>query len=138
MSAERFLLDTCAVLWLFNGSDIAPEVRDRLTEASARKALHVSPISAWEIGMLAAKERIALSIPVQDWIDQVYKHPGISTAALSEQVLVASSFLPGAMHGDPADRILIATARAEGLTLVTRDSLILSYAQKGHLTALDC
>ena len=138
MTAAPLLLDTCALIWTFSGVELDADVQAAIAESAESGTLHLSPISAWEIGMLVAKERLALSIPVQDWIDRAFSNPGVRTAPTSPAVFAAASFLPGSLHGDPADRILIATARANGLTLVTRDGRILSYAQKGHLAALPC
>jgi PIN domain nuclease of toxin-antitoxin system len=64
--------------------------------------------------------------------------PGVRVEALSPEVLIESSFLPGDLHRDPADRILIATARRSDLTLVTRDQTILRYAREGHVRAIAC
>lgn len=69
---------------------------------------------------------------------EVVANAGVWVEALSPEVLIESSFLPGQLHNDPADRILIATARALDLTLVTRDRAILDYAMLGHVRALSC
>lgn len=132
------LLDTCAVLWVFGGDDVLPDARRAIEEAAQENRLFISPISAWEIGMLVAKGRIALSIPVREWIEQVFAHASVMDAGLTVSVLTASSFLPGRIHGDPADRIIVATARARGLSVATRDRLILDYARQGHVKAVSC
>jgi PIN domain nuclease of toxin-antitoxin system len=64
--------------------------------------------------------------------------PGVQAQQLTPDILIESSLLPGQLHGDPADRIIIATARALDLTVVTRDRHILDYADKGHVRALAC
>lgn len=69
---------------------------------------------------------------------EVIATPGVRVEALSPEVLIESSFLPGMLHRDPADRILIATARTYDLTLVTRDRTILEYSREGHVRALAC
>ena len=69
---------------------------------------------------------------------EVIATPGVRIEALTPEVLIESSFLPGVLHRDPADRILIATARRFDLTLVTRDHTILDYAQEGHVRAIAC
>ena len=135
MNGKGLLLDTCAVIWLFSGSPMTEEARKAIT---AGPALHISPISAWEIGMLVAKGRIALSMPPAAWVDRVLGQPGVLTAEMAPQLLVESSFLPGLAPNDPADRIIISTARHLGLTLVTRDQPILDYAEQGHVDALLC
>jgi PIN domain nuclease of toxin-antitoxin system len=98
----------------------------------------VSPISAWEVGLLSAKGRLAAARSPMSIFGEVLATPGVRVEALSPEVLIESSFLPGAVHGDPADRILIATARRYDLTLVTRDQIILDYARQGHVRALAC
>lgn len=132
------LLDTCAVLWLFEGAEMADTARTAIADAVAGANLHVSPISAWEIGMLVSKERVALSMPAESWVESAFAHGGISVADLSPRLLVQSSFLPGKVHGDPADRIILATARELGLKVVTRDKAILEYARQGHVGAILC
>lgn len=86
--------------------------------------------------MLEAKGLIGLPIGVDAWVQQALAAPGISPASLTPQVAVASTRLPGQLHGDSADRILVATARALGAHLVTRDARLLEYAAAGHVLAL--
>lgn len=101
-------------------------------------AVMVSPITAWERGLLAARGRIASPMSPKAWFEHLLLQPGVELAELSIDILIESSFLPGKVHGDPADRIIIATARAQHLTIVTRDRLILDYADQGHVRALLC
>jgi PIN domain nuclease of toxin-antitoxin system len=98
----------------------------------------VSPITAWEIGLLAARERLRLLITPVRWFGKILELPGAALAELSPEVLIASSFLPGKPPRDPADRIIAATARHIGATLITRDSVLLGYARQGHLNAIAC
>jgi PIN domain nuclease of toxin-antitoxin system len=95
-------------------------------------------MSAWEIGMLASRKRLLMSMSAEAWFERLLTLPGIRLAELSARTLIASSFLPGDPPRDPVDRILAATARDEGLQLVTRDSELLAYAKQGHLSALAC
>lgn len=131
------LLDTCAVIWAANGTD-AP-VRATLREArESRTPIWISPITAWEIGTLASGGRIGIARPVLSWFDEMMVRSGAALAELGPRVLVASTELPEGMHRDPADRIIVATAREYGLRIVTRDRKILSYAEKGHVMAVAC
>lgn len=98
----------------------------------------VSPITAWEVGLLVARGRLAIPTNPQAWFERLMQAPHVSLAALTPAVLIASSFLPDAPFRDPADRILTATAREFGLTLVTRDRALLAYAKAGHLRAIAC
>lgn len=128
------LLDTCAVLWLANGADLTAEARGAIEE----KDLHVSPISAWEIANLVRKSRIALTVPVVPWFRQAIDKLQAATPELTVEILANSSSLPGSPPDDPADRIIIATARETDMVVVTRDSQILSYSRAGHVRTLVC
>ena len=86
--------------------------------------------------MLVAKGRLGVSVPVRDWIEQAQKsevasdalaYPGIRLIELSPQIAVDSTQLPGTFHKDPADQMIVATARVLGCPLVTMDGLILQY-----------
>jgi PIN domain nuclease of toxin-antitoxin system len=135
----RLLLDTCAIIWIATDGPIKPEARAAMREAFvAGQLVSISPISAWELGLLGAKGKLpATQLPTAIFAD-VLGTPGMRTEALTPGVLIDSSFLPGKLHRDPADRILIATARALDLMLVTRDEAILEYAEQGHVRALEC
>jgi PIN domain nuclease of toxin-antitoxin system len=116
-----------------------PEAVAAMNESfAAGEKVRVSPISAWELGLLSAKGRLSTARPPVDLFAEAIATPGVRVEALSPEVLIDSSFLPGVIHRDPADRILIATARKHDLTLVTRDRTILDYAKEGHVRALAC
>lgn len=135
----KLLLDTCAIIWMALNEPIRPEARAAMKAAmAADEKVRVSPISAWELGMLSAKGRLPTARPPSALFGEVVVTEGIRVEALSPEVLIRSSFLPGVLHSDPADRILIATARSLDLVLVTRDRAILDYAEQGHVQALAC
>ena len=135
----RVLLDTHVWIWTVSGEvdRMAPAAVEQLRRAAARGRLLVSAISVWEVAMLQAKGRIALALELEEWVRRALAAPGLRLAELSPDVLVESTRLPGEVHGDPADRMLVATARRLGASLVTRDAAILSYARGGHLAVLD-
>ena len=134
-----YLLDTCAVIWIANGDPLREPAASALREAHATGGgLAVSPMAAWEIVILAAKGKIALSIAPEVWFDRVLALPGVALAAMPPPVLIASCALPGAPPADPVDRILAATARAFGHTLVTRDRHLLAYGEHGHVGVMAC
>lgn len=136
---DRLLLDTCAIIWIALNEPIKPEVKAAMRAAiAADERVRVSPISAWELGLLSARGRLPTTRPPAALFGEVLATEGVRVEALSPEVLIESSFLPGSPHSDPADRILIATARAFDLTLVTRDRAILDYAGQGHVRALAC
>ena len=133
------LLDTCAVIWAGNGDPIADEAVDLLNEThrNQEKTL-VSPFSAWELGMLVSKSRLSLTRPVADWFSDFLDRGRLTLAELSPKILAEASFLPGEPPADPADWIIISTARALDLIVVTRDTKILNYASDGHVRAIAC
>jgi PIN domain nuclease of toxin-antitoxin system len=134
------LLDTCAALWTST-----PEMALRgpaakaLIEAEANAvSIYLSPITAWEVGQLVARGRYALSVDPLRWFEELLA-AGLTAAPLGPDILVGASFLPQASAlRDPADRILAATARLRGWTLVTRDRPLLDYAEAGHIQAIAC
>jgi PIN domain nuclease of toxin-antitoxin system len=128
------LLDTCAILWLANGTEITPEAR----KAIANRSLKVSPISAWEIANLVRKSRIAFTLPVKSWFRQTVGKMEAGMPQLTVEILADSCGLPGTPPDDPADRIIIATAREADMTVVTRDRQILEYSRAGHVRTLVC
>ncbi|NEW90928.1 type II toxin-antitoxin system VapC family toxin [Rhodopseudomonas sp. BR0M22] len=128
------LLDTCAVLWLAQGAEMTPASRS----AIASRPLSVSPISAWEIANLVRKGRIAATLPVANWFHQAIGKMAARMPPLSVEILTGSCSLPGSPPEDPADRIIIATAREADLTVVTRDRKILDYSRAGHVRTLAC
>ena len=137
--ATRLLLDTCAIIWIALGQPSKPEVRAAMREAAKfGRSVGVSPISAWELGLLSAKGKLSATQSAAAIFGDVLATPGVRVEALTPSLLIDSSFLPGTLHRDPADRILIATARALDLMLVTRDEAILNYAEQGHVQALAC
>lgn len=137
--AGRLLLDTCAIIWIALDQSMRSQVKAAIdAEMAADEKLRVSPISAWELGLLCAKGRLpATKTPIALFND-VISTRGVKVEALTPEVLVESSFLPGEIHPDPADRILIATARKHDLILVTRDKGILAYGEAGHVRVMEC
>lgn len=137
--AKTLLLDTCAIIWMAEDAPITGEASRAMdTSLADDRAVLISPITAWERAMLVAKRRLASPLSPKAWFDRVLSLPGIKLAELSPDILMDASFLPQPIHNDPADRIIIATARAFDLTIVTRDRLILDYAAQGHVRALAC
>jgi PIN domain nuclease of toxin-antitoxin system len=133
------LLDTCACIWVSENASLSSAAVSALDDASDEgEPVFVSPFTAWEVGMLTSRGRLALTVPPLAWFQQLMAIPGFQAAPASAEILVAASFLPGTPPRDPADRILISTARRQNLVLMTRDRLILDYADAGHVKALAC
>lgn len=147
MSDPAVLLDTCALIWLANGDALAPAARRAINRAGAAAGaaggVLVSPVSAWEIGLLARRNRARANAEAflpepQGWFARAAAGPGVRVTALTPFIAIASAFLPGDLHQDPGDRLLAATARALGVPLVTRDRALLAYAEAGHIEAIAC
>ena len=139
IASNPVLLDTCAAIWLMDGAPMSPPAREAIRSAQRGHAgVFVSPITAWEIGALVAKGRIQLSRSPEMWFDTLLGLPGVRLAALSPAVLIASCALPGTPPRDPADRMIAATARAFGHTLITRDGELVPYAVAGHVSVGAC
>ena len=136
---QPILLDTCAIIWIGEEERIEPAATDALNAAyAAGVPTYVSPISAWEVGMLVARERLKLLITPERWFERLVKLPGMRLTEMRPNVLIASSFLPGTAPRDPADRIIAATARDFGCTLMTRDRALLDYGEQGHVKVMAC
>lgn len=134
---SALLLDTHALVWLASGNPrLGSRARKAIAVAARENAVFVATISAWEIGMLVARGRLALDRDVGEWLNQVLALPGIALAALSPAIAVASTRLPGELPADPADRMIVATARQLTAGLVTADQALLAYGETGHLRTL--
>jgi PIN domain nuclease of toxin-antitoxin system len=135
----QLILDTCAALWISQDAALARSAAEELDDAADQgRPVYVSPILGWEIGLLVARGRLSLPMTRQAWLSRLMRAPNLRFADLPAHVLMESCFLPGEPPRDPADRIIIATAREFDLTVMTRDRLILAYAEAGHVRALEC
>lgn len=133
----RVLLDTHVLVWLLDDSDrISESVHAQIQQAADEDLLFVSAITPWEIAMLESKGKLRLSREVADWLAAALALPGIHLEPLTPGIAVASTRLPWEVHGDPADRILLATVRQLGATLITADRQMLDYAAQGFVKCL--
>ncbi|HZL31431.1 MAG TPA: type II toxin-antitoxin system VapC family toxin [Pseudolabrys sp.] len=136
---QPLLLDTCAVIWINEDEPIKPEAVALMNTAYAQGVTtFVSAITAWEVGLLTSRERLRLLVTPEKWFSKILDLPGAALAPLSPEILIASSYLPGKPPRDPADRIVAATARDLGATLITRDSALLTYGKQGHVNVIAC
>ena len=129
------VLDTHVWLWLISGNvkikkaGFLPVIYKAVEESS----VVIPAICLWEVSMLAAKKRIAISENMLDWFSKALSAPGIRLAPLTPDIAHESANLPGEFHGDPADRLIVATARVLDGVLLTFDKEIIKYAKKGHV-----
>lgn len=135
---EHLVLDTHILVWLLAGDEQLErsDAMQAVTETAGHHGLLVSAISVWEIAMLESRGRIRLACEIHEWVNRGLGGHGLELAPLSPSVAIDSTRLPGEVHGDPADRILIATARHYQCPLVTADQAILNYARDGAVTVL--
>ena len=122
----KALLDTHILLWWHGEGDrLSQSQRMVIAEADAEAPLLVSDISLWEVATLHGLGRIRLTIPLREWLEMAVAPPLVRRHGITPAVAAELASLPESFHRDPADRILVATARVIGATLLTRDRRIL-------------
>lgn len=127
------LLDTHAwVWWVHEAGHLSPAQVAALV-ASEQDCIGVSAISCWEIAKLVQRGRLELSCPLREWFEQALSYPGIELIPLTPEIAIESAELPGDFHRDPADQMIVATARVYDCPLVTCDEKILDYS---HVTTI--
>ena len=138
VGSALILLDTHVLVWAV-GSDrrLGANAAEAIEEAQRSDRIGVSAITPWEIALLVAKGRLRLALDVGAWIDAALGAQGVELLPIEPAIAVDSVRLPGDFHADPADRIIIATARRWGVPLVTADRAIVDYAAGGHLRVID-
>jgi PIN domain nuclease of toxin-antitoxin system len=124
------LLDTHVWIWHLEGdaSLMAPGTMELLDRSGVNAGLHVCDISAWEVAVKARKGKLHFSVDTMIWLRRAERAPGTRVLPLDREILLASTMLPGDMHSDPADRMLVAAAKLNNLPLVTADASIVDYA----------
>ncbi|MGR3317745.1 MAG: type II toxin-antitoxin system VapC family toxin [Candidatus Anammoxibacter sp.] len=134
-SDELILLDTHVWIWLLNGNEklINPKCLSYIESCVKYSTIRVSVISVWEIGMLESKGRIKFPMDCLDWVNKALQAPGVSLVPITPDIAIESSRLPGKFHGDPADRIIAATARKLRAVLITHDKNIINYGMENYL-----
>lgn len=132
------LLDTHVVIWAaMDDSRLGKGARELIEKLDRTNPFCVSAISAWEIALLVQKGRVNLGEPAHTWLSKVMKHQGWQNVPVDFNIAIESVNLPGELHSDPADRIIVATARQNNCTVLTADRAILAYAAKGHVKAMN-
>ena len=132
---RQLILDTHVWIWLFNSDENLKKSKafTYIEKAVEYNKLAISIISVWELAMLEAKGRISFTVDIFEWLDMALKAPGISLLQITPEIAVSSTRLPGNFHGDPADRLIVATARKYEAYLVTKDRKIIDYGKENHM-----
>ena len=134
-----YLLDTCAAIWLMAGDKLADLAIKKIEEAAENNIpILVSPVTAWEVGMLSSKGRLPLSHGPLHWYEDLIGLSQITETELSPKIMIGSSFLGTNVPPDPFDRLIISTARNYDATIITRDKKILDFATIGGYKILNC
>ncbi len=121
------VLDTHVWVWWVHGDKQLPAPHYAYLQAREAQGLGVSIISCWEVAKLVEYNRLTLPLPVDAWLDQALTYPGIRLLDLTPRIVVESTQLPGTFHRDPADQMIVATARVHNCPLLTLDDKILKY-----------
>jgi PIN domain nuclease of toxin-antitoxin system len=130
------LLDTHIWVWLmFATGDLSTTTRIAVDDAIGNGRARIATISFWEIAMLAARGKLRLDKPAGLWVQESLIGPSPAIESLTTDIAVEAGQLPGSFRSDPADLIIVATARVTGATLMTRDRRILAYAETGNVNA---
>ena len=139
LTDEPLLLDTHVWIWVAENvtAKLSTSCIENIRLASRQRRLLVSAISVWEVANLDAKKRISLYTNCLDWVYLGLRGQNIELVELSPEIAIDSTRLPEGFHADPADRILIATARNRNAILVTADRAILEYSRAKHVRAFD-
>jgi len=131
------VLDTHVLLWaLLKSEELSEDAKQQINLAQENSQLLLSSISLWEIAMLKFKKRINIYEPIKDFLESIANINGLFIKDISPEIAAESIYLMDDFHGDPADRIIVATAKCYGATLFTRDQKILTWANLGHIKSL--
>lgn len=124
----NYVLDTHAWLWwLLDSPHLSKRARIVIGEQLASSSVYLSSISVWEVAQLSSKGRFTVGTELWGWLQTGISIPGLVTIPLTPEIAYQSTVLPGEFHRDPADRIIVATARSLLATVITKDNLIRKY-----------
>jgi PIN domain nuclease of toxin-antitoxin system len=121
------LMDTHAWFWSLTEPENLSKAALDLIQRTETDRRTIASISIWEFAMMVARGRIEIKMTSEQWLDYAIQKTGLRVLELTPKVAIESCELPGDFHGDPADRIIVATARVNGAVLVTKDQKILKY-----------
>ena len=132
------VLDTHVLIWVMDDdTKLGAKAKRVIVDAWRDNEVGVSAITPWEIALLVEKGRLRLAREVAEWLDVALTAPGVRLVPIEPAIALDSVRLPGTFHADPADRMIVATARHWGGSLITADAAIISYGRSGHVGVLD-
>ena len=140
---QSVLLDTCAIIWLANGTRLSQEAMAAIIAAGLADGMFVSTASAWEVGLLSRPRTnrppaVECRPDPKTWFARFLNGPGIKEFPITPAIAIDACHLPGDFHADPMDCLIVATARNFAMPIVTRDRKILAYAEAGYVKAIPC
>jgi len=121
------IIDTHIWIWWVHGDENLAKSQFDAIQANASEVIGVSAISCWEIAKLVERKRLELPVPLEKWFGQALSYPGVHLLRLTPKIAIESTRLPGEFHRDPADQIIVASARVFDCSLVTSDERIINY-----------
>ena len=134
----KAVLDTHVFLWLMQGDKrLSSKSAELINKYGRDNALYLPAICLWEVALLDKRKRIKLHQPCSQWLHEAINKPGLLVMPLSLDIALESVALPDNFHNDPADRLIVATARVLNAKLITRDSKILEYAEAGFIQCIE-
>lgn len=121
------LLDTHIWIWWLGGNDeLSDHERDELDYLASKRQIAIAAISLWEAQMRIARGRISVTLPFEQWIREAARPDLVTIIPIDTNVAIALQELPENFHGDPADRLILASALSRNYELATRDRALLS------------
>ena len=121
------LLDTHTWIWSHSATWLLSDNVKKLIKKTQTDKRAIASISIWEFAMMVAKRRINVKIDLRRWLNNAIGNSGLKVIELTPEIAMESCNLPGDFHKDPADQIIVATARTHNLTLLTKDKKIMEY-----------
>lgn len=125
--------DTHIWIWWLHDTSLLSKNQKEVIKKNENNIIGISAISCWEIAKLVEYGRLELPFPISGWFEQAFRYPGLQLYDLTPKIAIESTQLPGNFHRDPADQIMVATARLHGCPLITSDEKILKYS---HVTTI--
>ena len=121
------LLDTHVWWWAISEPDQLTRKARQLIKKTPPEQRAIASISIWEFAMMVTRDRIKLTITPDEWLEYAINRTGLTIFNINPKIALESCSLPGKFHKDPADRLIVATARVSQSQLVTKDEKIINY-----------